>query len=102
MSGVPAASTRGRRGRWQGGHGMGGDTRGSREQRHPRPRRLLLPVDSPPGQLSAGRALSQFAIVGILVLVMLASTGLFALHHVAVDEEVAQARWVTEWAYRYG
>jgi len=80
---------------------MAVDTRVSRDERHPLARRLSLQVDSSPGQLSAGRALSQFAIVGILVLVMLASTGLFALHHVAVDEEVAQARELTEGATRY-
>jgi two-component system NarL family sensor kinase len=50
---------------------------------------------APSGQLSAGRALSQFAVVGILVLLLLGSTGLLALRHVAVDEEVDQAQELT-------
>jgi signal transduction histidine kinase len=80
---------------------MAVDTRVSQNSPRPRLRRLSLHVDSTPGHLSAGRALSQFAVVGILVLVLLASTGLFALHHVAVDEEVGQAREITESATRF-
>jgi two-component system NarL family sensor kinase len=77
------------------------DTRVPRDESRPRARRRALTTpDLTAGTLSTGRALSQFALVGVLVLLLLGSTGLLALHHVAVDEEIEQAKELTLLATR--
>ncbi len=75
---------------------MAVDTRVPRDKLRPRARwRPLSAYDPGPGTLSTARALSQFALVGVLVLLLLGSTGLLALHHVAVDEEIDEAKELT-------
>lgn len=80
---------------------MAVDTRVPRDGSRARARRRsLIPHEPVHGTLSAGRALSQFALVGVLVLLLLGSTGLLALHHVAVEEEIEQAQELTVLATR--
>lgn len=56
----------------------------------------LTPEREATGYLSTGRALAQFAAVGAVVLVLLATISVIALNHVAVREAVEQARELTE------
>ncbi len=54
-----------------------------------------MTLDAPLGEVSVGRVLGQFAMVGILVLLLLGSTGLLVVHRVAADAEVEQAQELT-------
>jgi two-component system, NarL family, sensor kinase len=58
-------------------------------------RDLAMTRKGPAGQLSVGWALGQFALVGILVLLLLGSAGLLVVHRMAVNQEVTQAQELT-------